>query len=381
LGKEPIAMLPMTRELADPASVGVDPERLSILVRRALHEVESGRLPSCQIALAREGRLVAFETAGEVAADVRYVLQSAGRPVLAAIAWKALSDGLFDLDDRVAEIIPEFATNGKDAVSVRHVLNHTGGFPMAPLGYPRHLDRDERLAAFSRWRLDWKPGSKLAFHVTSSAWVIRELVERTSGMGIRDFLREKITAPLGLTLDLGPPVAEQGNVARYVCTDGNQEDVVIDPWGPWYLSQPEVLAAGEPSHTAVSSAADMVLLFQALYCSGVWSPEAVAEGTRVQVDMPLSGDFGGTGVRTRMGLFLLIGSGGGAPAGAPGLTASEATFGHTGAPTQMSFHDPESGISFAFFTNGYPMTGYDRTRGGTNQVSVLGTLAFDCLAR
>ncbi len=374
-------MIPMPRELADPGSVGIDPDRLSIFVRRALHEVESGRLPSCQVALAREGRLVAFETAGEAAPDTRYVLQSAGRPVLAAIAWKALGDGLFDLDDLVSDIIPEFATNGKEAVSIRHVLSHTGGFPMAPLGYPRHLDRDARLAAFSKWRLDWKPGSKLAFHITSSAWVIRELVERTAGMDLREFLRERITGPLGLDLDLGPPVSEQGNVARYVCTDGSEEDVVIDPWGAWYLSQPEVLAAGEPSHTAVSSAADMALLFQALYCSGVWSPEAVAEGTRAQVEMPLSGDFGGTGLDTRMGLFVLVGTGGGAPAGAPGPTASAATFGHTGAPTQMSFCDPESGISFAFFTNGYPMTGYDRSVGGANQVSVLGTLAFDCLAR
>ncbi len=374
-------MTSISRELADPGSVGIDPERLSILVRRARHEVESGRLPSCQMALAREGRLVAFETAGNASPETRYVLQSAGRPVLAVIAWKALSDGLFGLDDRVAEIIPEFATNGKDAVTVRHVLTHTGGFPMAPLGYPRHVERDARLAAFSKWRLDWEPGSKLAFHVTSSAWVVRELVERSAGMEIRDFLREKITAPLGLTLDLGPPIAEQGNVARYVCTDGSEDDVVIDPWGPWYLSQPEVLAGGEPSHTAVSSAADMALLLQALYCSDVWTKEAVAEGTRVQVDMPMSGDFGSAGIQTRMGLFVVVGPGGGAPAGAPGLTASQATFGHTGAPTQMSFCDPESGISFAFFTNGYPSAGYDRTRAGTNQIAVLGNLAFDCAAR
>jgi hypothetical protein len=46
----------------------------------------------------------------------------------------------------------------------------------------------------------------------------------------------------------------------------------------------------------------------------------------------------------------------------------------------MSFCDPESGISFAFFTNGYPKTGYDRSRAGSYQISVLGTLAFDCLA-
>ena len=300
-------MQPMSRELADPASVGIDPERLDLFLRRARNEVEGGRLPSCQVAIASEGRLVGFETVGDTTPETRYVLQSAGRPVLAAVAWKALSDGLFELDTRVADIIPEFATNGKDAVRVRHVLTHTGGFPMAPLGYPRHVEREQRLAAFSKWRLDWEPGSQLAFHVTSSAWVIKELVEATSGNSLRGFLREKITEPLGLTLDIGPPVHEQGDVARYVCTDADPDEVVIDPWGPWYLTEPDVLAAGEPSHTAVSNAADMALLFQALYHTDVWSREAVAEGTRAQVDMPMSGDFGNPGEPTKMGLFVVVG--------------------------------------------------------------------------
>jgi CubicO group peptidase (beta-lactamase class C family) len=371
----------MPHTVSDPQSVGIDPVRLDILLQRARHEVLGGRLPSCQVALARSGRLVAFETVGDATPETRYVLQSAGRPLLAVTAWKALGDGLFALDDHVAKIIPEFATNGKEAVTVRHVLTHTGGFPMAPLGYPRHQEREERLAAFSKWRLDWAPGSQLAFHVTASAWVIRELIERTSGMLLREYLREKIAAPLGLTVDIGPPVEEQDTVASYVCTDAKISEVEIDPWGPWYLSRPEVLAAGEPSHTGVATAADMVMLFQGLYHSGIWSPEAVAEGTRAQVDMTLSGDFGGAGQQTRMGLFVTVGVGGGGANGAPGLTASAGTFGHTGAPTQMSFCDPESGVSFAFFTNGYPRTGYDRTPAGANQIAVLGNLAFDCPTR
>ena len=371
-------MTSMPRSLAAPAEGGIDPERLDVLVRRARLEVTSGRLPSCQFALGCGGRLVAFETLGDATPDTRFVLQSAGRPLRAAVAWKLLGDGLLSLDEYVADIIPEFATNGKDKVTVGHVLTHTGGFPMAPLGYPRHCDRDQRLAAFSRWRLDWEPGSRLAFHVTASAWVIRELVERRTGLLLRDYLRQEIAEPLGLSIDIGPPGEEQGSVARYVCTDAKTEEVEVDPWGPWYLTDPEVLAAGEPSHTGVATAADMALLFQALYHSGVWTAEGVELGTRAHVDMPMSGDFGATGVPTRMGLFVVVGTGGGAPSGAPGVTASERTFGHTGAPTQMSFCDPETGISFAFFTNGYPKAGYDRTRAGANQIAVLGNLAFDC---
>ena len=62
----------------------------------------------------------------------RYVLQSAGRPVIAAAVWKLLGDGGIELDARVADVIPEFGTNGKEVVTIRQVLTHTGGFPMAP---------------------------------------------------------------------------------------------------------------------------------------------------------------------------------------------------------------------------------------------------------
>ena len=37
-----------------------------------------------------------------------------------------------ELDDPVARFIPEFGKNGKERVTIRHVLTHTGGFP-APM--------------------------------------------------------------------------------------------------------------------------------------------------------------------------------------------------------------------------------------------------------
>jgi CubicO group peptidase (beta-lactamase class C family) len=361
----------MSRALAVPESVGIDPARLALFLKRARLDVEQGQLPSAQVALARHGRLVAFECLGKTTPQMRYVLQSAGRPVIAAAVWKVLGEGGFELDAPVAEYIPEFGTNGKEIVTVRQVLTHTGGFPMAPLGYPKMKDRAARLAAFSQWRLTWPPGSQLEFHLTSAAWVIAELVERASGLSLPDYLRTRIARPLGLTLDLGVPVAAQGDVARFEATDAKAGTFEVDPWGPWYLHDPEVLAAGEPSHSVVATAADIALLFQALYHSGLWMPEAVAEGTRVQVDMKLAGKYGAVGTQTRMGLYVLIG-------GPP--TASAAAFGHGGAPTQMSWCDPQSGVSFAFVTNGYPVAGYDRTRAGLNRIAVLGAMAFDCLA-
>ncbi|MEU0070024.1 serine hydrolase domain-containing protein [Streptomyces sp. NPDC006332] len=368
------------RSVVDPESVGVDPYRLDVLLRRIRIEVEHGPLPSAQVAVARDGRLVAFETWGAATADTRYVLQSVGRSIVAGVVWKLIGEGLLALDERIAAIIPEFAPNGKDEVTVEQVLTHTAGFPFAPLGYPKMLDRDQRLAAFGRWRLDHAPGSRFQFHLTSAAWLIAEIVERRTGLAFADYLRERITHPLGLSsIELGVPVDRQpGTVAPMTATDRTSDDQEADPWGPWYLSDPRVLAAGEPSHALVATAADVALYFQALEHSGLWKPEAVAEGTRIRLTEHPHGEQiygGGSNRRTSMGLFVTV-AGPDAGSNLPS-TGSPALFGSAGAAYQLGFMDPETGLSFACLSNGYPLAGYDHSRRGTALLTNLANLAAD----
>ncbi|MBK3572506.1 beta-lactamase family protein [Streptomyces sp. MBT65] len=363
-----------------PESVGVDPHRLDVLLRRIRLEVEHGPLPSAQVAVARGGHLVAFETWGDAGPDTRYVLQSVGRSIVAGVVWKLLGEGLLRLDEQVAAIIPEFAPNGKETVTVEQVLTHTAGFPFAPLGYPKMLDREQRLAAFGRWRLDTPPGTRFQFHLTAAAWLIAEIVERRTGLSFADHLHERITRPLGLSsIELGVPVErQQGTVAPMIATDRTDDAQEPDPWGPWYLSDPRVLAAGEPSHALVATAADVALYFQALEHSGLWKPEAVAEGTRIRFTQLPYGEqiYGGGGSRrTSMGLFVTV-AGPDAGSQLPS-TGSPSLFGSAGAAYQLGFMDPESGLSFACLSNGYPLSGYDHSRRGTALLTNIANLAAD----
>ncbi|WP_020120433.1 serine hydrolase [Streptomyces canus] len=363
-----------------PEAVGVDPHRLDLLLRRIRLEVEHGRLPSAQVAVARGGRLVAFETWGEAEPSTRYVLQSVGRSIVAGAVWKLIGDGQLDVAEQVAAIIPEFATNGKEEVTVEQVLTHTAGFPFAPLGYPKMLDREQRLAAFGRWRLDCPPGSRFQFHLTSAAWLIAEIVERRTGLAFADYLRDRIAVPLGLSsLELGVPVDRQpATVAPMTVTDRTSDEQEPDPWGPWYLSDPRVLAGGEPSHALVATAADVALYFQALEHSGLWKPEAVAEGTRIRLtDRPHGEQIygGGSNRRTSMGLFVTV-AGPDAGSNLPS-TGSAALFGSAGAAYQLGFMDPETGLSFACLSNGYPLAGYDHSRRGTALLTNIANLAAD----
>ena len=364
----------MDRTVIGPESAGIAPERLDALLHRIRSEVENGPLPSAQVAVARHGRLVAYETWGAAAtSQTRYILQSVGRTVVAGAVWKLLGDGLLSLDEPVAAIIPEFAANGKDAVTVEQVLTHTAGFPLAPLGYPKMLDRDQRLAAFAKWRLDYEPGTRFQFHLTSAGWLIAEIVEQRTGTPLPAYLRGQITGPLGLdSIELGVPVERQSEtIAPMTATDRTSDDQEADPWGPWYLADPRILAAGDPSHAAVGNAADVALYYQALETSGLWSAQAVAEGSRLRFAVVPQGSqgYGGGVKRTGMGLFVTV-AGPEAGSGLPSA-GSPATFGNTGAAYQIGFMDPVSGVSFALLSNGYPLAGYDLSPRGTAMLAQI----------
>lgn len=375
-------MSAMSYELATAESVGVDPERLDLFLRRVRLEVEHGPLPSAQVAVARNGRLVAFETYGDATNDDRYILQSVGRTIVGAAVWKLLGEGVLTLDERVGDIIPEFATNGKEVVTIEQVLTHTAGFPFAPLGYPKMLDRSRRLEAMGKWRLDWEPGSRFQYHLTAAAWVIAELVERRTGISFDEYLRSEIVEPLGLGIILPLPADQFDRVlAAPVATDRTSDDQEVDPWGPWYLNNPEVLAGGEPSHSIVAGAADVALFFQALRHSGLWADGIVDEATRPHRSEAAWGErlYGGSDEITNMGLFCVV-KGEFGNTFMP-RTGSERTFGNGGAPFQLAFMDPDAGTSFAFLTNGYPLSGYDHSTYGINLRINIANLGNDLLSR
>ena len=67
--------------------------------------------------------------------DSLMLWMSSVKPVAAIAILQLVERRLIDLDDRIAQHIPEFAAGGKDGVRVRHVLTHTGGFPTVGLQF------------------------------------------------------------------------------------------------------------------------------------------------------------------------------------------------------------------------------------------------------
>src|SRR5687768_17583013 len=106
----------------DPGSLGVDPAKLDELRARVRREVDEGLLPSCQWALARNGRLAAFETVGDATNDTRFVIFSATKAFVAAAVWQLIGEGAIEVERPVTDYIPEFGTNGKEGITVEQVM-------------------------------------------------------------------------------------------------------------------------------------------------------------------------------------------------------------------------------------------------------------------
>jgi CubicO group peptidase (beta-lactamase class C family) len=353
--------------VVDPKLVGVGVARLEELRTRVRREIDSSLLPSCQFALGKEGQLAAFETVGAASNTTRYVIFSATKAFVASAALLLVGEGSLDIERRVVEYIPEFGTNGKDVVTVEQVMLHTSGFPRAPLGPPAWADRDRRLEAFARWRLNWEPGTAHEYHPTSAHWVLAELIERIGGRDYRDFLHERVTGALGLPRVLGIPPDDQDGIAELsLCGEpaspdeleavlGVRELPVTEVTDEALLSfnRPEVRAVGVPGGGGVATAATVALFYQALLHNPgrLWDPDVLADATgHVRNTFP---DQLALGAPANRALGVVVaGDDGNANRRGFGHTQSPRTFGHNGAGGQLAWADPESGLSFCYLTNG-----------------------------
>ena len=359
---------------------GLDAAAIERLVERAQSSIDAGDIPSCQLALARHGELAFMTTLGRATVggqtvaptnDTLYATFSCTKGLMAVAAWLLIEDGSLDPSRRVAELVPEFGTNGKDTVTIEQLYLHTCGFPSAPFSPLEWDDHARRLERFSRWRLEWTPGSRFVYHPTSSMWVAAEVIERLSGLDYREFVRRRIAEPLGLPqLRIGVPDTEHARIADVVYSGSapTQEELVAAGWPPDLpkadvsesailgLNTPEIRRIGLPGGGAIATAADLALFYQALMRGeqnrgpSILRPETIARACVVRT-AGLTDPLFGKPVNRALGVVVAgesdRASRGFGPSGSPRM------FGHNGAGGQIAWGDPDTGLSFAFCTNGF----------------------------
>ncbi len=345
----------------------LDPAAVDALLARARREVDDGLLPSCQLALACDGEVVLEEAFGDATVDTRYTMFSATKPIVASVVWQLLGEGLVQPETRIADLIPEFGSHGKDVVTLDHVLLHTSGFPRGPLGPPRWDTHEGRREAYASWHLSWDVGTRYEYHPTSAHWVLADVIHAVTGEDHRDAIRRRVIDPLGLEkLAVGVPAADQGDIVDVVLTGepatpdeleaaigvrsidvGEVTDEAL-----LSLSRPPAREVGLPGGGGISNAADLTRFYQAVLHDpkGLWDPAIREDATTVVRNTFPDPMLGVPANRTR-GL-VLAGDDGRSHLRGLGRTVSPGAFGHNGAAGQIAWADPATGLSFAYLTNG-----------------------------
>lgn len=353
------------------SAAGLVPERVRALEERVQREIDEGLLPACQFALAKDGKVVVQRTYGDATDDSRFCIYSSTKAFVASAVLMLIGEGSVRPEDRVADILPGFGDNGKEAVTLEQVMLHTAGFPYGIMG-PNHWQTHEsRLESYRRWKVIWEPGTRYAYHAMSAHWVLADVITEVTGIDHRDFVRQRINEPLGLRrFRLGIPPAEQSNLAdvSYVgerMTPDEMEAAFgfrempaprgsLESFGDWAtdLNHPDWRAAGIPGGGAFSTASDVALFYQALLhnTNQLWDPDVLADGTmRVRNTLP-DPLYPTTANRA---LAVHVAGGEDAHFRGFGRTVSPRAFGHGGAGGQIALADPETGISFCYLTNGH----------------------------
>ena len=152
---------------------------------------------------------------------------------MAATTLLLLADrGELDLDAPIAAHWPEFAANGKEAITMAQVMGHTAGLPgfdpaIAAVDLYDHDLCAANLAAQTPW---WEPGTMSGYHLISQGYLEAEVVRRITGRTLGEVFRTEIAEPLGADFHIGLPESEEGR-AGYVIPPEDALGVVagLDP--------------------------------------------------------------------------------------------------------------------------------------------------------
>ena len=157
--------------------------------------VSHGGVVAADLALGRARADVEMRT------DSMMIWFSMTKAVTAVAVAQQWERGALDVDDAVVRYVPEFGANGKQQVTIRHLLTHTAGLANADgilEGTPWRESRAESLARIYDASPDYEPGTRAGYHAAAGMSVLGEIVARVSGVPYDQYVRNEIFTPLGM---------------------------------------------------------------------------------------------------------------------------------------------------------------------------------------
>jgi CubicO group peptidase (beta-lactamase class C family) len=259
-----------------------------------------------------------------------FLIASISKPMTAAGVMLLVDRGELALSDPVRKFLPHFRDEGRELITVRHLLTHSSGLPdMLPQNAELrkgHASLDDFVDAICQTPLLFTPGTEVRYQ-SMGFMLAAKITECITGMPFRDFLSQEMFVPLEMnqtSLGLG------GRRLSGVMTcqvSGN------DDWN-WNSAYWRDLAA--PWGGVHSTAEDIGrFLGSFLHPTGqVLKPETVASMVANQTP----------GLNSPWGLGWMV------KPGTFGRLCSDRTFGHFGVTGTIAWSDPMADLCCVLLT-------------------------------
>ena len=312
------------------------------------------------------------------------VCYSTGKGVLATLAHILVSEGFLDYDTPVAQYWSEFGQNGKQQITLRHILSHQSGlFDIRNLieQAKEMADWQHMLKVMEQATPRFAVGEDIAYQALTFGWLVGGVLEKATGQPLRWLMQKYLVDPLALDgAYFGVPSGELARVARLIPQvkahvaeqsskpkhhkkkhktsfsdklielSGQNPQDFLDAMVPkgmrdFSFFSDEGLQAIIPAANGVFTAESLAKIYAMLANQGVWNdqtlikPEIFKELSTIQTIkrdrvMPIP-------MKWRLGYHRVITMGKRAKKG----------FGHMGYNGSGAWCDPQRGLSFAYTHN------------------------------
>jgi len=192
---------------------GLIDERFAQMADLLSASIDAGTDVGASIAVTVDGEFVVDAWGGSAdearstpwAADTITNVWSSTKTMMTITALVAVDRGYIDVHAPVADYWPEFAANGKEAITVANLMSHTSGVSAwaQPITMDDVIDREKSTAMLAEQAPWWEPGTASGYHALNQGHLVGEVVRRTTGRTLGQYFADEIAGPLEADFHIG----------------------------------------------------------------------------------------------------------------------------------------------------------------------------------